>query len=157
MVLAAEDQRGIARGLAEEIRFPGPHSLFADDPNGGATAVERLRITASLDRRSVHSATVHSRSLTLSKRPSARLRARQEFGIARDAPMRTICTLTFAVVALVVANFSAAGRAEARVSCSHHYGCIEGKYARRPIAGMSCRNATSKRAGRRYHFFCSTA
>ena len=71
--------------------------------------------------------------------------------------MRIFWSMALALLVFAAVNVATAKTAEARVSCTHHYGCVEGKYARRPISGMSCRNTTNKRPGHRYHFFCSAA
>jgi hypothetical protein len=71
--------------------------------------------------------------------------------------MRTIWLLTATLLLFATIDLTSARHVEARVSCTHHFGCVEGKYARKPIAGMTCRNSTSKRPGRRYHFFCMAA
>ena len=65
----------------------------------------------------------------------------------------------FAIAALVVAAIEAMTptAADARISCSHRYGCVEGKYASRPVAGMACRSVIRKRPGYRTHFFCTAA
>ncbi len=61
--------------------------------------------------------------------------------------------------ALVLAAFGAMTprAADARISCSHRYGCLEGKYASKPLAGMACRSVIRKRPGYRTHFFCTAA
>src|SRR5438045_1193725 len=56
------------------------------------------------------------------------------------ALMRIFWSMALALLVFAAVNVATAKTAEARVSCAHHYGCVEGKYARRPIAGMSCRN-----------------
>ena len=71
--------------------------------------------------------------------------------------MQMMMALALAALAFVAVNTVTATQANARIACTYHYGCVEGKYVRRPIAGMTCRNTTSKRPGHRYHFFCMRA
>ena len=71
--------------------------------------------------------------------------------------MQMMTSMALATLVVVAISTATARQASARISCTHHYGCIEGKYARRPIVGMTCRNTTSKRPGHRYHFFCMRA
>jgi hypothetical protein len=69
--------------------------------------------------------------------------------------MRTFGAAALAALFLIAVNGATTSRAEARISCSSHYGCIEGKSARKPIRGMQCRTSASHRPGNRYPFFCS--
>lgn len=67
--------------------------------------------------------------------------------------------LSLAVIALVVsaAEVTTSGSADARISCSSYHGCVEGKYVRKPIAGLFCRSVIRRRPGYRTHFFCTVA
>jgi hypothetical protein len=67
--------------------------------------------------------------------------------------------LYLAVVALVlsVAEVTTSGPADARISCSSYHGCVEGKYVRRPVAGLFCWSVIRKRPGYRTYFFCTLA
>jgi len=71
--------------------------------------------------------------------------------------MRTVLIGVGFALALAVTGFVSLKTAEARTSCSTHHGCVEGKYVRRPVAGMFCRSVIRKRPGYRTHFFCSVA
>jgi hypothetical protein len=66
-------------------------------------------------------------------------------------------SMALAALVFVAVSTAAARQASALISCTYPYGCAEGKYARRPIAGMNCRNTTNKRPGHRYLFFCMRA
>ena len=71
--------------------------------------------------------------------------------------MRIVSALAIAVVALFSAIALTVGPADAHISCSHHFGCVDGKYTRRPVAGSFCRSVIRKRPGYRTHFFCTVA
>jgi len=67
--------------------------------------------------------------------------------------------LYFAAVALILlaAEVTTSGPADAHISCSSYHGCVEGKYVRKPIAGLFCRSVIRKRPGYRTYFFCPLA
>jgi len=71
--------------------------------------------------------------------------------------MRLTLSLAFVALAFATANITTARPADARIYCFHHYGCVEGKYTRKPIAGMTCRSTTSRNPNRRTFFFCRSA
>lgn len=71
--------------------------------------------------------------------------------------MRTTLTILGAALAVGAIEIAALRPTEARISCSSYHGCVDGKYVRRPIAGMFCRSVIRKRPGYRTHFFCTVA
>jgi hypothetical protein len=74
-----------------------------------------------------------------------------------EAPMRMILYLAMVALVLSAIEITTSGPADARISCSSYHGCVEGKYVRRPIAGLFCRSVIRKRPGYRTHFFCTVA
>jgi len=71
--------------------------------------------------------------------------------------MKAFSILALAALVVAAVQTMTPSAADARIYCPRHHTCMEGKYASKPLAGMTCRSLIRKRPGYRTHFFCTAA